>query len=87
MKRAASFKSLESPKSAQALLDIYFLHMRSALLETAAGLDRIDKGAGAAAVRKDKRYQDLLEACRIITGKGNDRAEKILMLLSVPAGR
>ena len=34
---------LGSPKTAEELLEIYFLDMRSALLETAAALDRIQR--------------------------------------------
>lgn len=87
MKRAVKYRSLASPKSAEELLGMYFLQMRSALLETAAAFDRIGSAQGGTAIQKDKRYRDLLDACRLILEGADSRAERILMLFSEPAGR
>jgi len=75
--------ALGSPKDAAELLDMYYLNMRSALLETAAGLDRIEGAAGGEQVMGDQRVQILKKACRIIGGEQAHRAEQVLRLLSV----
>ena len=73
---------LGSPKSAGQLLDMYFLDIRSALLETAAAFDRIERAEGGAEIFKDPRINNLKEACEIIkTGRVN-RAEQFLTLFS-----
>ena len=46
---------LGARKSAAELLDMYYLDMRSALLETAAALDRIQRANGAEAIFADPR--------------------------------
>lgn len=84
MKKTDAYRSLVSPKPARDLLDMYYLQMRSALLETAAAFDRIERARGGREISEDKRYKDLMEVCSIITGGSKDRAEKILSLLSDP---
>jgi len=74
--------ALRSPKSAGELLDMYFLDMRSALLETAAALDRLERADGGEAILEDPRLKDLLSACDILkNGRGN-RTEQFLVLFS-----
>ena len=71
-----------TPKTAGELLDMYYLHMRSALLETAASLDRIERASGAADIQDDPRLKKLRKGCGIIKeGKGT-RAEDFLNLFS-----
>ena len=75
---------MNSSKNAQDLLDMYFLHMRSALVETAASFDRIQRADGVEDVWKDARLEDLRSAASILAGEEPDRAARILNLLSVP---
>lgn len=71
-----------SPKSAEDLLDMYFLDMRSALLETAATLDRIERAEGGKDIFADPRLKNIREACDIIKKSNNNRAEQFQMLFS-----
>lgn len=74
---------MKSPKSAPELLDMFYLHMRSALLETAASFDRIQAAEGAEAVWRDRRMEKLREAAGCIQAEEPDRARRILESLSV----
>jgi hypothetical protein len=76
---------LGSPKLARELLDMYFLDLRSALLETAATLDRIERAEGAAEAFKDPRVKKLMDACNILQNGKRNRAEQFLLLFSDPA--
>ncbi len=76
---------LGSPKSAGGLLDLYFLDMRSALLETAATLDRIERAEGGADIFRDPRLKNIREACDIIKNGKDNRAEQFVVLFSDPA--
>lgn len=73
---------LEPPKSAQELLGMYYPNLRSALLETAATLDRIQRGRGYAAVAATPPLARLREALKILSDERVDRAERLLHLLS-----
>ena len=73
---------LRSPKTAEELLDMYFLDARSQMLETAAILDRIERADGGAEAMNDSRLKKLQDVCDILkNGRGN-RAEQFLMLFS-----
>lgn len=75
---------LPSPQSAEDLLNHYYLFMRSALVETAAGFDRIQRAEGGESViQTDPRIRDLQEACRILLSDTERRTEEILHTLSV----
>ena len=74
-----------SPKTAEDLLDMYYLPMRSALMEVAAGLDRVQR-AGQGRLPGDERLTKLREACRIMAGAEGGRAEKFQLLLSEDGG-
>ncbi len=76
-------KGLTPPKTASELLDMYYLEARSHLLETAAILDRIERGAGSHGMMADQRIQNLLGACDILRQKKVNRAEQFLRALSV----
>jgi len=77
---------LDSPRTAEELLDIYFLDMRSALLETAATLDRIERAENGTGIFSDPRIRKLTEACEILTSGKQYRAEQFLVLFSDPLG-
>jgi len=84
MNRVTEGQVLGSPKKANELLDLYFLEARSALLETAAIFDRIERAGGGNEVFSDPRLSKLMEACNVLrNGKGN-RAEQFLLLFSDP---
>ncbi len=71
-----------SPKRAEDLLEMYFLDMRCALLETAAALDRIERAEGGTQAFRDPRILNLLESLSILRETGNNRAERFLRLFS-----
>jgi len=75
----------QSPKKADELLDLFFLEMRSHLLETAAALDRIERADGFGEVKTDERLGKLTEALDILKRDGAKRAEEFLLLFSDPA--
>ena len=82
MTSATPGPALAGPKSARELLDMYFLDMRSHLLETASAFDRIERADGGATLGADPRARLLREACGIIAhGEGN-RVERFLALFS-----
>ena len=70
------------PKSGKELLDMYFLETRSALLETAATLDRIERAPGGREAMEDPRILKLLKACEIIQKARENRAEQFQLLFS-----
>ena len=72
-------------KSAAELLDLYFLDLRSHLLEVAAGLDRIERAPGGREALEDPRVRNLLASLEILGEKGGERARRFLELFSDPA--
>ena len=82
MKKPGETRGRGAPKTGLELLDMYYLHMRSALLETAAGLDRIQRAANGAEALKDKRAEALRKLCQIVGGAEADRTERVLKQLS-----
>jgi len=77
---------LRSPKTAGELLDIYFLDMRSALLETAAAMDRIQRAENGNEIMEDPRMKQLHDSLEILKSRKEGRAEAFLRLLSDPFG-
>ena len=75
-------RALRCPKSAEELLDMYFLDMRSALLETAATLDRIERAEGGADIVSDSRLENIKKACDIVKNGKDNRSEQFLLLFS-----
>jgi hypothetical protein len=73
---------LGSPKSAEQLLDMYFLDIRCALLEAASAFDRIERSQGGEEIFEDPRLKHLKQACDIIKNGRKNRAEQFLTLLS-----
>jgi len=73
---------IASPKSAKELLDMYFLDMRSALLETAAAMDRVERAEGGNEIASDPRVQKLFKSFDIIKNNKGSRSEDFLKLFS-----
>lgn len=71
-------------KNARELLNMYFLDIRSALLESAAAMDRIERAEGGVEILEDQRIQNLKRACDIIKNSHGNRAEQFLVLFSDP---
>jgi hypothetical protein len=71
-----------SPKSASELLDLYYLDMRSGLLEAAAALDRIERGRGYAEIASSPRLARLREALVLMADNQGNRTERFLNLFS-----
>ena len=71
--------AIKPPKSGDELLELYYLDMRSHLLETAAALDRIERAGGST---QAPRLARLLQAAEIAVGPGPDRARAMQEFLS-----
>jgi len=71
-------KSLDADK----LLEMYYLDMRSALLETAAGMDRIARAPGFDEVNIDPRLLRLRKVAELLTQPGDDRCVQFQLLFS-----
>lgn len=84
MERKFEKRGLGSLKSSKELLDMYFLKARFHLIETAAILDRIERGQQSAEAFADPRLQKLIHACDILKNERGNRAEKFLLLFSEP---
>lgn len=84
MAPSESAPGLRSPKNAKELLDMYFFEMRSALLETAATLDRIERADGGKEIFSDPRLERFREAFDILVNGKTNRAERFLVLFSEP---
>jgi len=77
-------RGIGSPNNASELLEMYFLEIRSNLLEAASGLDRIERAEGAKEAFDDPRSKKLLEALQLLQEMGACRAERFLELFSEP---
>ena len=84
MKKPVSERGKGSPATARELFDLYFLETRSALLEAAAALDRIERAPGGKEIMESAMGRKLLDACDILKNKGPDRAEHFQLLFSDP---
>ncbi len=73
---------LPPPKSAEELLEMYYLEIRCNLLEAAAGFDRIQRARGSDKIANDARLQRLQEAIDVLKRETPDRAETFLNLFS-----
>ena len=71
---------MTTPMAAAAVLNREFLEIRAKILEVAASLDRLDRGAGSMA--DDPRLKRLLEAIDILQDSKPERAEQIQLLFS-----
>jgi len=75
-------KPIAPPKTAKELLDMYYPTMRSALLETAAAFDRIQRGRGYEQVVTSPPLARLRQALAILADERAGRTERFLELLS-----
>jgi hypothetical protein len=69
-----------TPLPAAKALDLFFLDARARVLDLAAILDRIDRGAGP---REDPRLAKLRQAVALLQAGGPGRAEKVQQLFSL----
>lgn len=74
-----------NPLTAKESLDRYYLETRCKLIEIAANLDRIDRGAGANSTKDDPRMKLIRDALALLN-RGDistaDRAERMQCLFS-----
>jgi hypothetical protein len=71
------------PVPAAKALDAYFLEARCKLLDLAAILDRIGRGAGASAAEKDPRLARVRRALEALHDEAEGRAEQIQRIFSL----
>lgn len=71
-----------TPLPAARALDTYFLEARGKLLEVAAYLDRINRGAAPAGVENDPRLQKIRQALEVLHDQSGGRAERIQQIFS-----
>ena len=62
------------------ILDLYFLHARSRLIDIAAFMDRVDRADGD----RDFRYEAFCKALKALDSDESNRAEKVLLAFSDP---
>jgi hypothetical protein len=74
--------SINPLRSSQAL-DTYFLEARAKLLDLAAILDRIGRGAEAANIGGDPRLQKIHQALEVLHDENGGRAERIQQVFSL----
>lgn len=72
-------------KTAMELVDMYYLDVRSGLLEAAAALDRIERAPGGEEAMNDPRVRQLLDIGAILRDQKENRAEAVLLRLSESA--
>jgi hypothetical protein len=73
-----------TPLPAERALDQFFLDARGKLLEVAAILDRIARGAGSDAAVADPRAIKLKRALEVLVGDAPNKAELLQQLFSLP---
>ena len=69
------------PLSAKTALDAYFLEARSKILDLAAILDRIGRGAGQ--VDEDPRLEKVRIALEVLRDESGGRAERVQQIFSL----
>lgn len=72
-----------TPLPAPRALDQFFLEARSRLLDVAAILDRLARGADAAAVAADPRAARIQEALAVLASGAANKAELIQQIFSL----
>lgn len=74
----------KSTMTGSAVLDRDFLSLRHRILDIAAGLDRLDRAAGAEPVMNDPRLQSIRDALAILAEPGQGRTERVQLVFSDP---
>ncbi len=72
-----------SPLPAPKALDHFFLEARCRLLDLAAILDRIGRGADANSAQTDPRVEKIRQALEVLRDPSGGRAERIQKLFSL----
>jgi hypothetical protein len=72
-----------TPLPAPKALDAYFLEARSRLLDLAAILDRVGRGAESAPAAADPRMQKIRTALAVLLERPDGRAEAVQRLFSL----
>jgi hypothetical protein len=72
-----------TPLPAAKALDQFFLDARSRLLDVAAVLDRIGRGADAQAADSDPRMVRIRQALEVLSDQSGGRAERIQRIFSL----
>jgi len=83
MSTADRARRAATPLPAAKALDAYFLEARSKLLDLAALLDRVGRGADAAAVEGDPRLARIRQALEVLHDRSGGRAERIQQIFSI----
>ncbi len=71
-----------TPMPATQSLDMFFLETRCKILEIAAALDRLDRGAGS--VADDPRMARIRQALQTLMRAEDGRAEEVQRIFSLP---
>lgn len=71
---------MNAAREAADVLEQEFLPLRAKILELAAGLDRLDRAAGALA--DDPRRERLRQGIELLLADGPGRAERVQLLFS-----
>ncbi len=71
-----------APMEAARALDREFLQIRARILELAADLDRLDRGAGS--LEGDQRMEQIRQALEVLLRQEPGRAEAVQMIFSRP---
>lgn len=74
--------NVESPLTAQEILDIYFLENRARLLDIASFLDRLDRARDPQDGTSDFRHQAFLRAVELLLEPGGNRTHDLQMSFS-----
>ena len=72
-----------TPMPAAKTLDTFFLEARCRLLDLAAILDRIDRGAESGKVKADPRLERIRQALEVLHDQSGGRAERIQQIFSL----
>jgi hypothetical protein len=72
-----------NPLPSRTALDAYFLEARCKLLDLAAILDRIGRGAGSGELEKDPRLANIHLALEVLQDESGGRAERIQQIFSL----
>lgn len=72
-----------TPLPAAKALDAFFLEARCRLLDVAAILDRIGRGADAAKLAADPRLERIRQALDVLHDQSGGRAERIQQIFSL----
>jgi hypothetical protein len=72
-----------TPLPATRALDQFFLEARARLLDLAAILDRVDRGAEAGVAASDPRVVRIRQALEVLLREGAGRAEQVQQIFSL----